>query len=1671
MALAKELQSEGGREERVFENECENSEQIRIQIQNENTKNSTHSRENSARREHRYSIDSYELAMYSPTASESSSSSIRSLSSPASIQGGLLATTLLGEADTVDDTLHGSLCSIKENKQMQSKSFEDSSLDTNEDHFLAAAKIIGGKETTEEKRKRRKKRIVREMEQIEQLRLDSVARRKDRKQEKFEGTDQNAVSDDGLSAEFESKKAMAEKDGVVSSNASADFDTNNDATATIPAESTTKKSKKKKKGKRKDRIQKAEAETNDAITDSAGGIWWQNLNDDSQDFGSLSLPASPSKKKYRKFTSAAPVASDSLHSIDDDESSIDVMDSGHGSTGGTNELIAVAATKQEDLIAQAESVANLSVTEADPVKSLNDNDTNNEDKNDSRHGGSSEMIADLDGDAAAERQESNAQAECDVTPVVTAAVSVASTNNNGKEEEDNTILREMTVAEMAGDAASKRIDLVNEQQEQKVYKIFPTVMNEQQRKQDKTNHRNAFLPVVSEAATYARLVRLEEKVVEAQGGTKQHLNDGQSTWTGPKMRTDDRRSNAVRAIQEAAAMGRMKRLAPETVTSNNENENDHVAEDYFDVENQVDEHGERILRTNFLLDQHVKITAQEKKERMWADSDAMGDRDDKTAAYKDFDDVKLPTDTLPTFDRILGERSKMKQVSSGADLAMIAMQMFEGNLTYNHKEDENCDSPKMTNNRLRVLESISCVVANSALKRTDRLQRSQAQLKVTRNCMCPYCKDPTPYQTHKYRRLMYPEKFNAITDQEAGGDPDNITQNAYAISPGGRKKKVIRIVRRKKKRPKNLQPSSVSIMSSVDKNLVIDGSSLTPKELDSLTEQLQKQGAKGMTTDELVLIANALRGRSSATTNTTPPKKTKESLHINNQVFSSPRGQQATIVDLSTEKLLQTAADFIAPPFTTEEMMPHESKYFFSSHNDEEQKGTDMTTEHLLHASIDLAPNRSQDEFVDTTTKRLPPGRPPCHTREKGPATQTSSQAQIRDKIKSPSPQKPKKKVKAASPMSPINSLSPSGQKKKKNRRRRSNETILAPSPIDLSTLPAPPSGAHPAPPSGAYNAPRKRKKTVRSRLKRLARSASPPPGYKSRSVSEYDSQGDKDKTPKLARLNSISDHGSRGDKVKTPKSARRNSISDHGSRCDKVKTPKSVRRNVRRPLSISDLGSRGDKEKTPKSARRNSISDLGSRGDKEKTPKSVRRNVRRPLSISDLGSRGDKEKIPKSVRCNVIRSHSPAHHISDHSSQDDKDTTPQSARRRGKRSLSVSGRGPRGGSNAMDKPARRIQDLEPSKRTASPCPPLLVSEDVSQNCSRSVQKRDRRVCRVEESAEASLPRSRKRNVTKPHTSTSIDHSKQQSRMPHAVRTRKQQQLWKPLRKAPIRTHSLPIGHKQTTSKDSRKTAKDPKGKSFTRIPTSGNQRSRVAPSRTQSLQDQLRRPNSSVGTLSLKQMPPTTDKGQQKDSKKYSDTPLSSPLKKSFQSPLTQKRSLSSRLRKKQNYPTARIPPIPAVISVTSPAIINEYKDSTSNLTGHTILLTPDCSESSDLTQPKSLDRPKVKKSKPKRGAKKAAVARPEQQYRGSNDKESRPDPTNSSLQVGLPKRGRSLDRLAIKKLGRRGEDNKKDTIQDKKKKSSKARNWLRKARSKSRGRQIKDFLGCLDMTPSTIT
>ena len=670
---------------------------------------------------------------------------------------------------------------------------------------------------------------------------------------------------------------------------------------------------------------------------------------------------------------------------------------------------------------------------------------------------------------------------------------------NGVDTEDRN--HDMTVARLAAEAAVERNERVDENnaKPRSFRKFEPVTLNEEDRIEDKETHRKIFVPVVSEAAAYGRLVRLEEHVVEAQGDVVHHPDDRFNTWTGPKLRTDDGRSDALKAIQEAAAVGRIKCLAPVIVTNGSEDSID----DRFDIENQTDEHGEKISRTNFLVDLHVKEILQGKKERMFIDSDAVGDRDDKIATYKDFDDVKLPTTILPTYDRIV--RSRMNEsISNGADLAVRAMQLSEANL-----QEENDDvSPQITLNRLRVIESISSAVAVSASKRDARLQQPRAMLKVTRKCRCPYCKDPNPYQTHKYKRLMYSEKFHDDADQsnfcqEVGetigtvSDATKADKSSYYISPGGRKKKIIRIVRRRKRRPKGLQPSAPSTGTS-DKKCVINGTSLTPEEVGNITRQLQRSNgetkgqayiADTMTSEEFVLVSNALKDQASTSVDS-------ERNIVSNENVSSD--QQDPAHDSSGNKLLEPGERLALPA----------SLPFLDLTGDTSSTPTTSTQEVTLDTTARCPASEEAKLQTGESSSKSRKSKGTKKERAKSPVLP-----------KSPSLRKPRKTVSTQPAVSTSKTstkeaisndakyLSPQGRQKKKNNLRRPKETLQSPLQPDTLNLPAPPSKTGDG----------KRKKTLRSRLMNFARPSSRHRND-SLSVSDHGSQNEKTKTRKTGR-------------------------------------------------------------------------------------------------------------------------------------------------------------------------------------------------------------------------------------------------------------------------------------------------------------------------------------------------------------------------------------------------------------------------------------------------------------------------------------------------------------------------------------------------------------------------
>lgn len=265
-------------------------------------------------------------------------------------------------------------------------------------------------------------------------------------------------------------------------------------------------------------------------------------------------------------------------------------------------------------------------------------------------------------------------------------------------------------AAMAAAAASKRHDRIEAGGELQVREV----------QEVPEEHRNVFVTIAEEAANMGRLVRLNEVVVEAESGKSSEEVD---TWSGPGgLLADYQRSQFIRAVNEAAAMGRMRRSKPTEVT-NYDTTLSYEEEQRVDIDKLVDEHGRKALRTKFLLDEHVKEELREKRDQ-WAPENL------DAPVYRSIDDVELPTERLPSF--------KPKKIN------------------FTSQRD--------------ALEEISRAVAASAWERNYRLQRPKAELRVTRGCACPYCKNPNPYQTHKYKKMFSNEMPDAANSDRPKDD-------------------------------------------------------------------------------------------------------------------------------------------------------------------------------------------------------------------------------------------------------------------------------------------------------------------------------------------------------------------------------------------------------------------------------------------------------------------------------------------------------------------------------------------------------------------------------------------------------------------------------------------------------------------------------------------------------------------------------------------------------------------------------------------------------------------------------------------------------------------------------------------------------------------------------------
>jgi len=502
-------------------------------------------------------------------------------------------------------------------------------------------------------------------------------------------------------------------------------------------------------------------------------------------------------------------------------------------------------------------------------------------------------------------------------------------------------------------------------------------------------------------------------------------------------------------------------------------------------------------------------------------------------------------------------------------------------------------------------------------------------------------------------------------------------------------------------------------------------------------------------------------------------------------------------------------------------------------------------------------------------------------------------------------------------------------------------------------------------------------------------------------------------------------------------------------------------------------------------------------------------------LPVTEQEPEDDMQKPPKSSRPGR-RSHSLDPTTIDKKAQVDNDMTPKAGIRKGRRSMSVTRTESTPNQNPSSDQNIIIESLKPPKTKRRSGQNLNTEPPLPR--SRTKQKRGN-IKNLQ--TEMTLPRSRKKSVPKRHVSapdsepekrsqksqkvrgedekrtrkksTPMRHSSeptsQHVKQPLAVKAPEKIQDWKPVVRVPSRTNSLPAGKR--ISHDSSQKSEDPKDdgrytlvrtKSFTRLTAMDDHQHR-APTRSLSLQAELKSRNSLLldelrrrdNLIDVKFQSKTKSiekkacaKSVEKQSSGSSDQPFESP----------QKNTRSSHLRK-LNLPPPPSPqimetptkppkrtdsttkyPIPAVISVTSPAIPETDED---DLTLPTATETPDSSESSRSAEKQkrsgkipqrsqSLDRRKLKKgldqaqSKPKRGGRKATASKTDPLLdKGGKGDTIKSDVSTPSSQEPprVPKRARSLDRRAIMKLGRG-----KESTKDMKETKGKKRNWLKKAK-----------------------
>ena len=235
---------------------------------------------------------------------------------------------------------------------------------------------------------------------------------------------------------------------------------------------------------------------------------------------------------------------------------------------------------------------------------------------------------------------------------------------------------------------------------------------------EKEEYKKDFVDIALEAAAMGRLTRLNEHSIEAVAQEK----TPEEEWKSKGLLAIQWRSNHMAVIFEAARAGAAFKL-PEKVVSN-------CPEWEEDPEYEEDGLTPRMQQ---LLDLTTEVgTGQHKVDKL-----VLGMKEENAGAeslaikpmvyYQNIEDVKLPRPMPPKIDI---EKHKKKL-------------------------DEQVRKSK------RPLSNISDLVAEKAWERRTRMDRPGALPRMKTFCACPYCINPTPYQTHAYKEKARHYKTDA----------------------------------------------------------------------------------------------------------------------------------------------------------------------------------------------------------------------------------------------------------------------------------------------------------------------------------------------------------------------------------------------------------------------------------------------------------------------------------------------------------------------------------------------------------------------------------------------------------------------------------------------------------------------------------------------------------------------------------------------------------------------------------------------------------------------------------------------------------------------------------------------------------------------------------------------